>query len=64
MIVFGCFVLLFTIVVGEYQTINLLQGQLFGSTLKSRDGRDFMAFQGIPYAEPPIGDLRFKVNKI
>lgn len=23
---------------------------------------DYHAFKGIPYAEPPMGDLRFKVN--
>lgn len=23
---------------------------------------EFYSFYGIPYAEPPIGDLRFKVN--
>ena len=23
----------------------------------------FISFQGIPYGEPPIGDLRFKVSK-
>ena len=31
-----------------------------GTTLKSRDGREISAFRGIPFAIPPIGELRFK----
>ena len=38
------------------------QGALKGETLSSRDGRPYHAFYSIPYAESPVGDLRFQVN--
>jgi carboxylesterase type B len=41
-------------------TVHAQQGTLTGTYLTSRYGRKFAAFQGIPYAQPPIGDLRFK----
>lgn len=40
--------------------ITIEQGTLQGTYLTSRDGRAFLAFQGIPYAQPPTGKLRFK----
>jgi hypothetical protein len=43
-------------------TVHVQQGTLKGTYLTSRYGRKFAAFQGIPYAQPPIGDLRFKVR--
>ena len=37
------------------------QGSCYkGSYLESYEGRQFSSFQGIRYAEPPIGELRFK----
>lgn len=36
-------------------------GQIRGSYLTSASGRKFAAFRGIPYAQPPLGSLRFKV---
>ena len=41
--------------------VKINQGVLKGVTLKTEFG-DFLSFNGIPYAEPPIGELRFKVN--
>lgn len=38
------------------------QGVLKGELEKSRGGRSFYSFYGIPYAEPPIGKLRFEVR--
>lgn len=26
--------------------------------------KNYFSFKGIPYTEPPIGDLRFKVNNV
>lgn len=37
-------------------------GTVKGAVMLSRDGNKFDAFLGIPYAKPPIGDLRFQVN--
>lgn len=45
-------------------TVQVQQGTLKGTYLTSRYGRKFAAFQGIPYAQPPTGDLRFKVRVI
>ena len=38
------------------------QGILKGGIEKSRGGRSFYSFYGIPFAEPPVGELRFKVR--
>ncbi|XP_069696455.1 juvenile hormone esterase-like [Periplaneta americana] len=40
--------------------VTLKQGRLRGHILESRKGRPIYAFQGIPFAKPPVGDLRFK----
>lgn len=41
--------------------INTTLGSLRGYTSVSRDGREFFSFLGIPFAQPPIGPLRFEV---
>ena len=40
------------------------QGTLKGRYLTSRKGRQILSFTRIPYAKPPIGNLRFKVRKL
>lgn len=47
----------------EELLITLPNGsRLAGRGLKSHDGRAIKAFMGIPYAQPPLNALRFKVN--
>ncbi|XP_071650123.1 juvenile hormone esterase-like isoform X1 [Temnothorax longispinosus] len=36
------------------------EGKLIGIVEKCVYGNDYVAFRGIPYAKPPIGELRFK----
>lgn len=61
--IFGIFMLLFGFVnCIPNDILQLSQGQIQGSILYSRNGREFNAFQGIPYAKPPISDLRFEVK--
>ncbi|XP_034247701.1 acetylcholinesterase-like [Thrips palmi] len=40
--------------------VTVAQGRLLGRTLFSTKGTAFDAFSGIPYAAPPVGELRFK----
>lgn len=37
-------------------------GQIEGKWALSFDGRRYAMFEGIPYAKPPVGELRFEVN--
>ncbi|XP_046750586.1 esterase E4-like [Diprion similis] len=39
--------------------VNVKQGSLRGTTVKSVIGESYLAFNGIPFAAPPIGNLRF-----
>ncbi|BET03115.1 Esterase [Nesidiocoris tenuis] len=40
--------------------VRTANGDLEGYTLTSRNGREYLAFSGIPYGEPPVGRLRFR----
>ncbi|XP_058803728.1 esterase FE4-like [Phymastichus coffea] len=40
--------------------VEIQDGQIRGVIKKTVDGREYCAFLGVPYAKPPIGDLRFK----
>jgi len=60
--IFIIFTFIFGFAFGVEEVVQLDQGKLTGSSLKSRNGREFKAFQGIPYAKSPTGDLRFKVT--
>ena len=55
----GC--LIVSLALGQIEVVPQVQteeGSLRGTLLKSRDGRDFYAFRGIPYVETP---KRFEV---
>lgn len=39
--------------------LNTTYGSLEGKWMTSRSGREFRAFLGVPYAAPPLGNLRF-----
>lgn len=41
-------------------TVQLPQGTVIGTVLKKNLNREVEAFLGIPYALPPVGQLRFK----
>ncbi|CAG9772679.1 unnamed protein product [Ceutorhynchus assimilis] len=54
------------VVVAAHQSIahnlivNLQSGQAQGTTISTPSGKTFYAWRGIPFAKPPLGDLRFK----
>ncbi|XP_075216335.1 esterase E4-like [Lycorma delicatula] len=41
-------------------TVNLSDGVLKGNVLKTWTNKEIFSFRGIPFAEPPLGQLRFK----
>ena len=44
--------------------VSIGNGRVKGVTEKSFSGIDYFAFHSIPYAKPPVGELRFNVRKI
>lgn len=44
--------------------IEIPQGKLRGSTSFARNGKKFLQFLNIPYAQPPVGSLRFEVSSL
>lgn len=44
--------------------MNTKLGRIKGTHMYSRNGRKFNVFLGIPFAEPPVGELRFQVSNI
>lgn len=46
----------------ETTIIETNYGPVRGIKRTSAVGDQFFSFRGIPYAKPPIGDLRFKVG--
>ncbi|KAK9501017.1 hypothetical protein O3M35_002153 [Rhynocoris fuscipes] len=52
--------LLLLIYVCDSIRIKTKLGDIKGTERKSRDGKTYYAFTGIPYAKPPVGKLRLK----
>ncbi|XP_050515729.1 esterase B1-like isoform X1 [Diabrotica virgifera virgifera] len=44
----------------ESPVITVTEGQLRGYRRKNLDGKEFYAFLGVPYAKPPVGELRYQ----
>lgn len=42
--------------------LKIKKGAIEGQILESRDGRPYYSYTGVPYAKPPIGQLRLKVR--
>jgi len=42
--------------------VHIKNGTLMGSTMRTRLGKEFVSYRGIPYALPPVGPRRFKVK--
>lgn len=42
--------------------VTVSEGKLAGDWMRTRGGRRIAAFKGIPYAAPPVKDLRFQVR--
>lgn len=58
-----CFVSLACFTAASSEIVDIDDGRIEGTLLRSRLGRTFSAFFRIPYAEPPIGDLRFQAPR-
>lgn len=43
--------------------VKTSSGKVQGYWAESYDGRQYAAFEGIPYAEKPLGKLRFEVGR-
>ncbi|XP_024893444.1 esterase E4-like isoform X2 [Temnothorax curvispinosus] len=51
---------LFSIMGNKKVDVHIHEGRLIGTVEEDGYGGRYFAFRGIPYAKPPIGELRFK----
>lgn len=42
--------------------VDTVNGKVRGSIDLSISGDEYFSFKGIPYAKPPVGELRFEVS--
>lgn len=47
--------------IGQISYVNTLSGRVVGKKRATPTGTTFYAYKGIPYAEPPVNNLRFQV---
>ena len=67
----NCFIVLLTYVAlitahtpsEESLTVSLKDGKIEGIVEKTVNGKAFKSFLGIPFAKPPLGELRFEVSR-
>lgn len=52
---------MFTFLQDRNLLVRTSGGIVQGRRALTFDGTPYLAYQGIPYAKPPVGDLRFKV---
>lgn len=60
-----CLILALVVIVNSYENAPRVKtplGGIKGYYKISANGRQYEAYEGIPYALPPIGKLRFKVK--
>ncbi|XP_077284976.1 juvenile hormone esterase-like [Arctopsyche grandis] len=55
-----CFCAILHYCIGDAPEVKTSQGVLKGAYFNTIDGRQYAAFMSVPYAQPPIGPLRFK----
>jgi hypothetical protein len=56
-----CLVLAAGVVGKEAPIVTTNSGQVLGIVEKSFESLDYFSYKGIPFAEPPTGNLRFRV---
>jgi hypothetical protein len=65
LLVGACSFLVSSVQASSKPVVKVQQGLLQGKLLTSaRSKNKFVGFLGIPYAKPPVGDLKFKVMQI
>lgn len=42
--------------------VSTLAGKVSGSVEEGVTGHKYLAFKGVPYAKPPVGELRFEAS--
>ena len=48
----------------EFPEVDTQYGPVKGLTIELHNGIQVNSFYGIPYAEPPVGELRFRVINV
>ncbi|XP_043214195.1 venom carboxylesterase-6-like [Amphibalanus amphitrite] len=59
LLVMGCSGFRYT-PLGRPRIVRTQEGHIRGYTSKSASGKEYVAYKGIPYARPPVGELRFQ----